>query len=270
MKIALKKGGIMRQRKFFPLQWPVSICLILIISAGIGFCIYRNLSTRFSLHCYPDTGNDYVVLLHGIGGVSLLMVPLSEALHKQGYTVINVNYPSTKYDIPEIAEIYLDSVIRTRCVDRERKVHFVTHSMGGIVTRYYLKHHLQEINLGRVVMLAPPNSGSEIVDAIKPGMIIGEFLGPALYQLGTETQCIVHTLGKPDYEFGIITGNRGWFIPGSLIIPGKDDGMVSVNSASLEGASDFKVTDSSHSFIMVDRGVVEDVINFLKKGCFKT
>ncbi len=258
----------MKLRKFLSVKWILLIFIVILAFTAVGFGVHRYMSTRFSLHCYPDTGNDYVVLLHGLGSVSFFMMPLAEALHKQGYTVINVNYPSTKHGIPAIAETYLDSVIRTRCVDKERKVHFVTHSMGGIVARYYLKHHRQGVNPGRTVMLAPPNRGSEIVDAVKPARIIDEIFGPAFYQMGTGKQSIVQTLGPADYEAGIITGNRGWFIPGALIIPGEDDGMVSVNRASLDGMCDFKVTDKSHSFIMMDKIVIEDVVCFLTEGSF--
>ena len=198
------------------------------------------------------------------------MEPLAKELHRQGYTVINVNYPSTLYDIPTIAETYLDSVITSCCIDPGRKIHFVTHSMGSIVTRYYLKNYRDEINLGRVVMLAPPNSGSEIVDTFKTNIVAKSVFGPALGQLSTETNSFVNMLGPVDYEVGIIMGNRAYYLPGSLILPGKDDGIVAIQSAPVEGMKDFEIISDNHTNIMTNKKVIREVICFLKMGCFNS
>ncbi len=259
----------MKMRKVIKSNAKLIFTFIVILSIA-GTALYRAVSTRFTIECYPDSGHDYVVLLHGIGGFSYSMTPLAKELHKQGYTVINVNYPSTLYDIPTIAETFLDSVITTRCIDPERKIHFVTHSMGGIVTRYYLKNHIEELNLGRVVMLSPPNNGSEIVDAFKSNVTMESIFGPAFNQLGTDSSGIVHSLGLVEYEVGIITGNKAFNIPGAMIIPGDDDGIVAVKSARVEGMIDFEVIEVSHTFIMLNKKIIKDVACFLKKGNFQT
>ena len=196
------------------------------------------------------------------------MIPLADELRQKGYTVINVNYPSTKYDIPTIAETYLDSVIDTYCVDKDRNIHFVTHSMGGIVTRYYLKHHKSEINLGRVVMLSPPNQGTEVIDACNSNRLMEPIYGPAFYQLGTDSTGFVHSLGPVDYETGVIIGNKAVFFPGAMIIPGECDGLVSVKRAPVEGMTDFEITENSHTFIMLNKDVIAEVVSFLKNGKF--
>ncbi len=244
----------------------IAICILAL--TVIGFGIYRNMSTDFSVKCYPDSGKDYVVLLHGIGSVSYTMTPLAKELQDQGFSVININYPSTVYDIETIAETYLDSVITTCCVDPERKIHFVTHSMGGIVTRYYLKHHKEEINLGRVVMLSPPNNGSEVADVLGTNTILQSIFGPALGQLGTDSTGIAHSMGPVDFELGVITGNKTIFFPGSMMIPGADDGFVSIDSAPVDGMRDFEILPISHHFVLSNAKVKKEVVCFLKVGNF--
>lgn len=247
-------------------MWIIPVVILVVIIAVSVF--YRHISTRYEVQCSPDSGSDYVVLLHGIGGFSYSMIPLAKELRDKGYTVINVNYPSTKHNIPTIAETYLDSVINSYCIDKDRKVHFVTHSMGGIVTRYYLKHHRDNINLGRVVMLSPPNQGSEIIDVCNSNRLMEPFYGPAFYQLGTDSAGFIQSLGPVDYETGVIIGNKAVFFPGAMIIADECDGMVSVKRASVEGMTDFKVTDDSHSVIMMSKKIVAEVVCFIKSGKF--
>ncbi len=244
------------------------VCLIILLIITLLVASYRIISTRFNVKHYKETDNDYVILLHGIGGFSYSMEPLAKELSQKGYTVFNVNYPSTLCDIQTIADLYLDKVIKTYCTDTTRKIHFVTHSMGGIVTRYYLKQNKDSLNLGRVVMLSPPNKGSEIVDVFDSLKIVEYIYGPAFYQLGTDSTGFVHTLGPVDYETGIIMGNKAVFIPGMFIIPGESDGMVAVKRAPVEGMSDFRIIPNSHTFIMLNREVIENVVSFLSFGYF--
>lgn len=260
---------MMKQRKWYKPNMVKCITIFILIMIITGSALYRGASTRFDMKCYPDSGDDYVILLHGIAGFSHSMKPLAKELHRQGYTVINVNYPSTLYDIPAISETFFDSVITSRCIDPERKIHFVTHSMGSIVTRYYLKNHRDEINLGRVVMLAPPNSGSEIVDTFKTNIVAKSVFGPALKQLSTKSNSFVNTLGPVDYEVGILMGNKAYYLPGSLILPGKDDGIVAIQSAPIEGMKDFEIISDNHTNIMTNKRVIREVVCFLREGNFR-
>ncbi len=208
-----------------------------------------------------------VVLLHGLGRTSGSMEELAEALQQAGYGTANIDYPSRSAGIVELADRVVPEGIR-RCRNQgARRIHFVTHSMGGILLRFYLgKHGLPE--LGRVVMLAPPNRGSEVADALRDNALYQWVNGPAGQELGKGG--VPARLGPVDYPVGIITGNRAapWDLWFSKLIPGEDDGKVGVESARLEGMRDFLVVPYSHTFIMNREEVIDQVLHFLEAGRF--
>ena len=148
------------------------------------------------------------------------------------------------------------------------RVHFVTHSMGGILVRFYLANH-RLVNLGRVVMLSPPNQGSETVDKLANMPGFGWLNGPAGQQLGTDENSLPNRLGPADFELGIITGNRSINLILSTMIPGPDDGKVAVERAKLAGMADFLVVPHSHPFIMKKPLVIEQTQFFLEHGRFR-
>lgn len=208
---------------------------------------------------------DCVILLHGLARTSSSMEKMAKALEKKKYTVANVDYPSRNHAIPELATMAIESGLKD--CSQESKIHFVTHSLGGILVRQYLAH--KEIkNLGRVVMLAPPNQGSEVVDNWQnvPGFKM--LNGPAGLQLGTDEKSIPLQLGPVDYEVGIIAGNFSWNPILSLSLPNPDDGKVSVASTKVEGMTDFLEVPHSHPFIMRAPIVIQQVLSFLKTGLF--
>lgn len=208
-----------------------------------------------------------VILLHGLGRTYKSMDTMEVKLTAKGYYVINIDYPSTKHTIETLAN-HLDDVIKNCCPDRTEKINFVTHSMGGIIVRYYLSKHSIS-NLGRVVMLSPPNRGSELVDTLKENFIFQESMGPAAQQLGTGNESLPLKLGPVNFEVGVITGDSTLNPLYSSIIPGEDDGKVSVENAKVEGMTDFLVVPNSHSFIMNSPEVIEQTAYFLEYGCFK-
>ena len=208
-----------------------------------------------------------VVLLHGLGRTERSLLKLERHLEEHGYHVVNVGYPSRKENIQNLALKAIKTGYNTCSQEFAVKINFVTHSMGGILVRYYLEHH-DIPNLGRVVMLSPPNRGSEAVDNFKGTKIFKWLNGPAGQQLGTDETSLPKTLAAPQYEVGIITGERSINPILSLLIPGKDDGKVSVESAKLEGMQDFLVVPKAHSFIMNDDEVLRQVRFFLKNGVF--
>jgi len=219
----------------------------------------------------PKTGaktSDCVILLHGLGRTSHSMKKLEKSLSFQGYRVINLNYPSTKYSIEFLAEETLGKAIEQCNKTSPSKIHFVTHSMGGIIVRYYLKHHKLS-NLGRVVMLSPPNQGSELVNHLKDSFIFKKINGPAAQQLGTGKDSIPLKLGAVDFELGVITGKRSLNPLNSIILPGADDGAVSVEGAKVASMKDFIVLPHSHAFIMRSKDTIEQVLHFLKYGKFR-
>jgi triacylglycerol lipase len=215
----------------------------------------------------PEEGA-YVFLLHGFGRTNRSMDKLENHISDSGYSVINVNYPSTKYPIEYLADEILNDAIQRNIKNSVSKIHFVTHSMGGIVVRYYLKYH-ELPNLGRVVMLSPPNQGTELVDFFKDSFFFKIFDWPAGRQLGTDEDSIPINLGPVDFELGIITGNKSFNPFYSTILSGPDDGIVTVERAKVEGMSDFIVLPHSHTFIILNDEVIEQVIHFLEHGRFR-
>ncbi|NNK56978.1 MAG: alpha/beta hydrolase [Desulfofustis sp.] len=206
-----------------------------------------------------------VVLLHGLARSDGSMEKMADRLKETGFVVINHDYPSTKYPIEELSRKVIPEAAG-ECPEKS-KIHFVTHSLGGILVRYYLEYHELD-NLGRVVMLGPPNKGSQVVDAMAemPGF---ELLnGPAGLQLGTEPSSLPNRLGAADFEVGIIAGTRSINLILSQLLPNPDDGKVSVESTKLVGMSDHVTVPVSHPFLMNDDKVIRQTIHFLRYGQF--
>lgn len=193
------------------------------------------------------------------------MVKMQRALEEEGYEVLNISYPSRKFRIEDLASQVRERVLAQ--VPEERRVHFVTHSLGGILVRY-LQQEAPLPNVGRLVMLSPPNHGSEVVDALGGWRLFHWLNGPAGSQLGTTEDGFIAKLAAPQMEFGVITGDRSinWIL--SSFIRGPDDGKVSVESARLEGMQDFQVVHATHPYIMKKRSVIASTICFLKNGRF--
>lgn len=182
------------------------------------------------------TPSEHIVLLHGLARTSSSMKSLQTFFEKQNYHVLNIDYPSRKHEIATLARIVRKEVAEKTA--HAEKVHFITHSMGGIILRYIQKHDPLP-NLGRVVMLSPPNHGSEVVDKLGSLRLFELINGPAGKQLGTGKEGIWRKLGEVEFEAGIITGDRSINWINSMMIPGKDDGKVSIESAKVEGMADF-------------------------------
>ena len=195
------------------------------------------------------------------------MQSMQKALEKAGFITVNNNYPSTKFPIETLAPKYLDIALAQAQAHNPSKIHFVTHSMGGILLRYYLNDH--EINnLGRIVMLSPPNQGSEIVDKLSDWKLFQLINGPAGCQLSTSTDSLPNQLGPTRHEVGIITGDRSYNPIYSKLLSGPSDGKVTIESAKLGGMTDFIVVPKSPTFIMNSDQVKQLVIQYLKTGKF--
>ena len=195
------------------------------------------------------------------------MNELEKTLTEQGFVVANIDYPSRKNAVEELSTQAVGAGVSDCRQARATPINFVTHSLGGILVRYYLAHQTLE-NLGHVVMLAPPNKGSEVVDTLAkvPGFKL--FNGPAGLQLGTDPESIPSQLGPVNFSLGVIAGRKTFNPILSQFLPNPDDGKVSVESTKVEGMRDFLVVDVSHPFIMQDEGVIEKTIEFLKAGTF--
>ena len=211
---------------------------------------------------------DYVVLLHGMGRTTRSMKKLEQRFAADGFRVVNLAYPSTRAPIETLATRYLGPALAARCRRPDRKIHFVTHSLGGIVLKYYLNDNALP-NLGRVVMLSPPNQGSELADRWRGNILYRFFTGPAGQQLGTAPSGLSNRLRAVTFELGVITGNRSLNPWTSRIIPGADDGKVAVARAKAEGMQDFLVVPRSHTLIMRDPEAISQALFFIHNGRFK-
>ena len=208
-----------------------------------------------------------VVLLHGLLRSSSSMSRLAASLSAAGYDVCNVAYPSRRHSIEVLAQVYVAPEIARCFPGSTEPIHFVTHSMGGIVVRQLASMHLVA-TFGRVVMLAPPNHGSELVDEFGGWWLFRQINGPAGEELGTSVTSVPMRLGPATFELGIITGDRTTNPLFSAFLPHGNDGKVSVASAKLDGMKDFLVIPVSHTFIMRNVGVIAQTIRFLERGEF--
>jgi pimeloyl-ACP methyl ester carboxylesterase len=195
------------------------------------------------------------------------MAILVSRLENAGFRVVNFGYPSRSEPIEALVE-RLDSEVGQCCNSEAETVHFVTHSMGGVLVRSYLSQR-PEAHQGRVVMLSPPSQGSEIIDAFSDSDLLQSILGPAALLLGTDSAGIANQLEPVRFSLGVITGSRSLDPVGSWLIPGPDDGKVSVDRAAVEGAVDFMVLPATHTFILNRSDVAEQVVHFLRHGRFQ-
>lgn len=210
-----------------------------------------------------ESEGDRVVLLHGLWRSHHAMDELALDLHAKGYETINLPYPSFRKSLDEIV-----TEVAEQLGDSDKKTHFVTHSMGGIVIRK-LAHDFPNKVTGRIVMLAPPNQGSEIIDWMEDCSFVQWSLGPGGMELSSESV----TQSIPGFshqeEVGVIMGcgqNLPIFQP---LLDGENDGIVTVDGGMTEGVSELIVTPTNHCFIMANPKVKAQITEFLSKGCFK-
>ena len=215
----------------------------------------------------PSLVAECVVLLHGLGRLSNSMSELETKLAPAGYSVANIKYPSRSHPIDVLA---VDAIGRglTQCRgERKSEIHFITHSLGGILLRYYLSQNAIP-ELGRVVMLGPPNQGSEIVDGLLPLPGFGFIGGPAGVALGTGEGSIIDSLGPVDFNLGIIAGSTNINPLEFLFIAGPSDSIVSIESTKVRGMNAHIVLPVTHTFMMRNNEVIEQAIHYLKTGSF--
>jgi pimeloyl-ACP methyl ester carboxylesterase len=210
---------------------------------------------------------DYVVLLHGMDRTALSMKRLESYLAKQGYRVINLTYPSRRFSVEQLSENFLQPLLDQRITDHNCSVHFVTHSLGGIIVRQYLANHALT-NVGRVVMLAPPNHGSEIIDHLRAHAFTRNFLSPAGRELGTSENDLPAKLGPVKFECGVIAGDRSLNPFLSAWLSGPNDGKVTVESAKVPGMRDFLSLPYSHTWLMWRKTTLCQTLCFLQSGHF--
>ena len=246
-----------------------------LICAGFSF---RENSLRlaaivFIMQCIysspaQECPQEHVILLHGGMRSTNSMSRIERALAGAGYTVHNIDYSTRNSTILDISEDVIGNAIATCEQENARKIDFITHSTGGILVRSYLKRHSIP-SLGCVVMLGPPNQGSEVANILGRLWIVTNFYHTAMSELTTDTNSTARTLGPANFCLGVIAGDRSFNWLYSLFIPGKDDGMVAVNSTKLTGMTDHIVIHTTHTFMVYNHAVIKETMYFLKNGKFE-
>lgn len=215
----------------------------------------------------PAMSGEAVILVHGIVRSSKSMSKLERHLQSEqaGFHAFNFDYASTQIDLEKSAE-YLDGVVRS--LEGIEKIHFVAHSMGGLVVRTYLARY-GDPRVGRLVMIATPSLGAELADRLHRNGLYRVVFGPAGQQLTGDAAGFIAQLPTPEIPFGVIAGGRGNDRGFNPLIPGDNDGTVSVASTRLAGAADFVLVDRLHTFLISSPETADYALRFLKEGRFR-
>ncbi len=210
----------------------------------------------------PPLQGTAVVLIHGLGRSSRSFAAMAAELRRQGYTVVPLDYSSTRQSVQDVAEC-LHQVLES--LDGIQRVHLVAHSLGGLVVRAYFRHH-RDPRLGRVVLLGVPNQGAELARRLSDNTAYRLLFGPSGHQLAHEAA----KLPVPPVPFGVIAGGRGDDKGYNPWIPGDDDGLVGVASTHLKGEVDFLLVRCMHGKLKRHPQVIEAVVRFLHSGRFRS
>ncbi|MFB6355357.1 MAG: esterase/lipase family protein [bacterium] len=231
-------------------------------SYGACRTVFEGIKQRRGIRLASD---HWVFLVHGILRGKESMQPFFDRLRKFGFEPVSVTYPSTRGSVADHADQLTTVLNRVQDADT---VSFITHSMGGIVARELLSREAEwkkNLEVGRLVMVAPPNRGSEVADLVASFYPIREIAGEGLEDMTTRQ---IDEIPIPDVEFGIIAGAQGDTAGLNPFLPGNDDGTVRIEEAYLPQARDFITVPGQHSFIMYDEKVIQNAVYFLRKGQF--
>jgi triacylglycerol lipase len=224
----------------------------------------------FCFLCLANSAEAYecVILLHALGRTSNSMSSMAAYLTKANYIVVNHGYPTTRKSIQALADENVGWMVNQCQQFNPTKINFVTHSIGGVVLRAYLQNN-KIPNMGRIVMLAPPNHGSQLADLLKHNILFQVIAGPAGQELTTVRSSVPNALNPPEkYQIGVIAGNFSLNPLMKYIFHGENDGKVAVASTKIKGMKDFIVLPVSHTFMTKNTLVMKEVGHFLQKGMF--
>jgi len=204
------------------------------------------------------------ILLHGLGSHPLALNGVKRRLQKLGFEVYAPYYSSMSLSVEQALEVVRP---RLEAIPPSSSLYLVTHSMGGIIARLWIARY-RPPNLTRVVMFAPPNHGTQLVDRLGHLFFLKRLLGPAFLELSAHPRSLPNSLPPPDFEVGIIAGTRALNPLGARILPKPNDGIVSAQSARLEGMNDYLTVPYSHRLMLSVPAVIEQAVHFLRFGRF--
>jgi triacylglycerol esterase/lipase EstA (alpha/beta hydrolase family) len=215
-----------------------------------------------------QSNDELVVLAHGLGRSDGAMWRFAQRLENAGYKVCRLDYATIGESIDDVLAETTKQI--DDCILHAPKVHFVGHSLGGLVIRAYLQNNqlqLEKINIAEVVLIGTPNKGSELADHFSDSWLM-EVGGGISRALVTGSSSLGNNLDETDVNVGIIAGTKSSSLTSDKF-DGPNDGLVSVESTKLNNMSDFITIDVSHSMMRYNLGVAEQTIHFLQNGTFK-
>jgi hypothetical protein len=216
-----------------------------------------------------------IVVLHGLFRTRSCMSSLGDALSKSGgYKTFCMGYPTTRGSVESHARS-LDNVVRS--LEGISEINFIAHSLGNLVVRHWLSDLAaaertlpKGQSFGRMVMLAPPNRQPKLATILVRGTVASFVAGPAAEAMATGWEKLEPKLATPHFEFGVLAGGKGDGKGYNPLLPGDDDGVITVESTRLRGARDFRLVPVLHSFFMNDKRVHEYAARFFEHGHFET
>ena len=215
-----------------------------------------------------DDKKEHIILLHGLLRGKIDMHFMTQFFEDHNYKTYNICYPSREQNIEDLSDFVHNEIMTDPQHDPDAPMHFVTHSMGGLIARYYIARKKPH-NLGKVVMLGPPNTGSEFADWLSETQILAPVFkavfGPAGAQLTTDYE---HIDGDITYPLGVIAGNLSINPLAPWILGGAHDGIVPVERTKIDGMTDHIVMPATHSFMMFNKDVMAQTLHFLRSNAF--
>lgn len=245
----------------------IPLFVLMTIPLVIAACSLRKEVTAQSVSTQSNSGSDYVVLLHGLWNKSSRLADFEDYFEGKNYQVLNLDYPSTEYSIEELEEKYLRPVLKAIPLNKGQRVHFVTHSMGGILLRQFFRENEFD-PAGRVVMISPPNQGSQWADRLKESDFYRSMAGPAAFDLRTRNNNFLKNLGPANFYLGVIGGNKSYFEGSEDTLPGANDGMVTIESMKLDGMKDMVIIHEHHRGLTENQEAMEQAEYFIIHGKF--